>query len=164
MPTVLPQHIASAYSRVEPLTVAKGELLADAIYSSQPNLLASVLVLPKFGVTHEELDVVLKVLFICYESARESGAKQSAITEDIQEKCLSRIVGRARFLEGLTPRLTDKAVQERVKAHPEPHLLAQVYGILQMRDLAAVRTEAEKHLMLSALNIVETLAYVINDA
>jgi hypothetical protein len=38
-----------------------------------------------------------------------------------------------------------------------PHL---VYGYLRDHDLMAVRTEAEKYLMMSALNLVECAAFV----
>lgn len=41
-----------------------------------------------------------------------------------------------------------------------PYLLAFVYGYLGDHDLLAVRTEAEKYLMLATLNLVECVAFV----
>ena len=42
----------------------------------------------------------------------------------------------------------------------ERYLLAFVYGWLGDHDLMAVRTEAEKYLMMGALNLVECVAFV----
>ena len=42
----------------------------------------------------------------------------------------------------------------------ERYLLAFVYSWLDEHDLMAVRTEAEKYLMLGALNLVECVAFV----
>jgi hypothetical protein len=44
--------------------------------------------------------------------------------------------------------------------HAERYLLAFVYGYLGEHDLMAVRTEAEKYLMMGALNLVECVAFV----
>ena len=38
--------------------------LADEIYAQQPNMLASILVLPQMGVDMAQLEVVLHVLFV----------------------------------------------------------------------------------------------------
>ncbi|MEO8673398.1 MAG: hypothetical protein ABI411_18950 [Tahibacter sp.] len=164
MPKILPQHIVAARAKVEPLSLKKAEAFADSIFATQPNLLASVLVLPKFGVTNEDLDVVLMLLFICFESVRESGTKLPTITEEIQERCLLRIGGKAKFIEGLSASASSQAVSDQVASHPEPNLIALCYGMLRENDLASVRTEAEKHLLLASLNIAESIAYALNDA
>lgn len=44
--------------------------------------------------------------------------------------------------------------------HPERYLLAFVYGHLGQHDLLRVRTDAEKFLLLAALNLVECVAYL----
>ena len=44
--------------------------------------------------------------------------------------------------------------------HPESVLLAFTYDHLRQNDLLAVRTEAEKFLMLAVLNLVECIASV----
>lgn len=53
------------------------------------------------------------------------------------------------------------------RAEPDAHvhrnthfLLAFVYGYLGDHDLWAVRTEAEKYLVLATLNLVECIAFV----
>ena len=164
MPKILPRHIVAALARVEPLSLMKGEAFADSIFASQPNLLASVLVLPRFGVSNKELDVVLKLLFICFESVLESGAKLPIITEEIQDRCLARMAGKSKFIEGLSASATSQAVWDQVASHLEPNLLALCFDILRENDLASVRTEAEKHLVLPSLNIVDSIAYALNDA
>jgi hypothetical protein len=51
-------------------------------------------------------------------------------------------------------------VQQFCNEHRERYLLAFVYGYLGDHDLMQVRTDAEKYLMLAALNLVECLADV----
>lgn len=164
MPRIQLTHIAAAQRRVEPLSVKKAEAFADAVYAGQPNLLASVLVLPRFGVANEDLDVVLKVLFICHEAVRESGINIPPISEADQERCLARVAGRAKFLEGLDDVSLTQAASDQVRVHPESHLLAVAYGLLKDNDLVHVRTEAEKYLLLAVLNLVEVISDALNDA
>lgn len=164
MSRIQPKHIASARIQVEPLTDQKTESLAEEVFAKQPNLLGSVLVLPQFGVTHSQIDIALKVLFICHCAVKSAGVELPTITESDQERCLTRITGRARFLEGLNAKLSEQAVYAQIQDHREPHLLAVAYGILRDHDLVAVRTEPEKYLLLAVLNVVETISDAINDA
>lgn len=156
-------HIVAAHAAVEPLTMTKAETLADALFKSQPNLLASVLVLPRFGVSNKDLDVVLKILFICHGAVVESKIQIPMISEARQERCFARLAGRSRFIEGLSPSLVQRAVDDQIRTHREPNLLALAFGLLKEHDLHRVRTEAEKYLLLVVLNIVETLADVLTD-
>ena len=51
-------------------------------------------------------------------------------------------------------------VQQFCNEHAERNPLAFVYGYLGDHDLWAVRTEAEKYLVLATLNLVECIAFV----
>ena len=163
MSRIQPRHIAAARQRVEPLCLTKANLFADAVFASQPNLLASVLVLPRFGVSSESLDVALKILFICHEAVRETGFALATISESDQERCLARVSGKAGFLEELDARSAAQAASDQLRTHPEQYLLAAAYGLLMEHDLASVRTEAEKYLVLAVLNIVETISDALTD-
>ncbi|MFN7836264.1 MAG: hypothetical protein ACK5NY_10845 [Burkholderiaceae bacterium] len=164
MPRIQPIHLAAAQLRVEPMSAKQAEAFADAVYASQPNLLVSLLVLPRYGVTYQELDIVLKILFICFEAVRETGVTIPTITEEDQERCLARVTGRARFLEGLDEQSSKQAVADQVRYHPEPNLLAVAYGILAKHDLVSARTEAQKYLLLAVINLVEVLSDALNHA
>jgi hypothetical protein len=164
MPRVLPHHIATAFQQVEPLTPMKGEKFADAVFAQQPNLLGSLLVLPRLGVSHEQLDVALKILFLCFEAVRATGVTIRTITEDDQERCLARLVGKMQFMEGLDQFSASAVASDQMLAHSEPNLFALAYGVLKENRLVSVRTEAEKHLLLAAFNLVETLSGALDDA
>jgi hypothetical protein len=73
---------------------------------------------------------------------------------------MQRLTARARFNEGLPGDLADQVVQQFCDEHPERYLLAFVYGHLGDHDLLRVRTDAEKYLLLAALNLVECVAFV----
>lgn len=134
--------------------------LADEIHAQQPNMLASILVLPQMGVNMAQLEVALHVLFVTFQAMKLSCYPWPLVTEDIQDGCLQRLTARVRFNEGLPQELANKVVEQFHHEHAERYLLAFVYGYLGEHDLIAVRTEAEKYLMLGALNLVECVAFV----
>lgn len=134
--------------------------LADEIYAQQPNMLASILALPRMGVDMAQLEVALHILMVTFQAVKLSGHQRPLITEDIQDGCLQRLTARARFNEGLPEELATKVVEQFHTEHAERYLLAFVYDYLGEHDLMAVRTEAEKYLMMGALNLVECVAFV----
>ena len=73
---------------------------------------------------------------------------------------MQRLTARARFNEGLPGNLADQVVQQFCDEHPERYLLAFVYGYLGEHDLLRVRTDAEKYLLMAALNLAECVAFV----
>ena len=60
----------------------------------------------------------------------------------------------------MPPDLAAQTVQRFCDEHAERYLLAFVYGYLGDHDLLAVRTEAEKYLLMVTLNLVECVAFV----
>jgi hypothetical protein len=134
--------------------------LADEIHQQQPTLLASVLVLHRMGVTMPQLDVAVDILLVTYLAMKTSGHPWPVISEQLQERCLRRLTEKILFTEGLDAETHRGAVEQQVTEHPEPHLLAFVHGRLGEHGLAGVMTEAEKHLMLAMLNLVECVAAV----
>lgn len=134
--------------------------LADEIYAQQPNMLAALLALPGMGVDMEQVEIALHTLFVTFQAMKLSGHQWPLVTEDIQDGCLQRLTARARFNEGLPEELAKKLVEQFHTEHAERYLLAFVYSWLDEHDLMAVRTEAEKYLMMAALNLVECVAFV----
>src|SRR5207249_2055328 len=86
------------------------ELLADEIHTRQPQLFYSVLVQRRYGASFEQLEVLINVLLSCYVAMKGAGREWPTITEEAQERCLKRVTGRVRFIEGLTPEQQDEAV------------------------------------------------------
>ncbi|MDM0008838.1 hypothetical protein QTI51_28880 [Variovorax sp. J22G73] len=133
--------------------------LADEIFLRQPNMLASILALPRMGVGMVQLEVPLHILLVTFQAMKLSGLAWPIVSEDVQETCMQRLTARARFNEGLPGELADQVVQQFCDEHPERYLLAFVYGYLGEHDLLGVCTDAEKYLMLAALNLVECVAF-----
>ena len=59
--------------------------LADEIFVHQPNLLTSILVLPRMGVGMVQLEVPLHILMVGFQAMKHSGHAWPIVTEDIQE-------------------------------------------------------------------------------
>lgn len=133
--------------------------LVDEIAARQPTMLASILALARMGVSMEMLDVALHILLVTFKAMEFSGHAWPVVTEDVQEGCLQRLTARIRFNEGLSAALMAQVVHQFCDEHPERHLLAFVYGHLRDHDLLAVRSEAEKSLMLGVFNLVECVAF-----
>jgi hypothetical protein len=144
---------------VNGLTEAQKLRLFDEVYEQQPNLLASVLVLPRMGVSMTQLEVPLHILLVTFQAMKLSGRTQPAISEEVQETCLQRLTARAQFNEGLPDQLATKIVKQFCDEHVERYLLAFVCGYLGDNDLLQVRTDAEKFLLLAVLNLVECVAF-----
>jgi hypothetical protein len=134
--------------------------LADEIFAQQPNMLASILALPRMGVGMVQLEVPLHILLVTFQAMKLSRHAWPIVTEAVQEKCMQRLTARARFNEGLPGDLATKVVQQFCDEHPERYLLAFVYGYLGDHDLLRVRTDPEKFLLLAALNLAECVAFV----
>lgn len=63
-----------------------------------------------------------------------------------------------RVNDGLPVELAHQVAQQFCREHPERYLLAFVYGYLGEYNLLRVRTDAEKDLLMAALNLVEFVA------
>ena len=55
------------------MSVKEKEAFADEIYLHQPHLLASCLVQSRLGVEPAAVEFLLNILFVCYQSMKESG-------------------------------------------------------------------------------------------
>ncbi|MDQ5961004.1 MAG: hypothetical protein QG592_2087 [Pseudomonadota bacterium] len=150
--------LVNAVLAVNAMNAQEKVLLADEIFAHQSNLLASVLVLPRMGVSLQQLEVPITILLVIWQAMKTSGRNWPMISEDIRERCLQRLTARSRFIEGLPVALQQRAVQDQIEEHGEPQLLAHVYGQLRENGLLAIRTDAEKYLVLAALNLVDCVA------
>lgn len=150
--------VARATSDVEALDHDGKVRLGDEIFVVQPNLLASILVLARMGVSMPQVEIALHVLFVAFKAMKRSGHQWGMVTMDQQEACMERLTARMRFNDGLPAGLAATGVTRFHVEHPERNLLAYAYGYLGEHDLLKVRTDAEKSLLLAVLNLVECLA------
>ena len=149
MTSISSRNLVDAVLHVERMSFKERDRLAEEVHAGQPNLFYSVLVLQRYGATLVQIEVVLNLLLVFYEAMKISGSNWPVVSEDVQERCLTRVSGRARFIEGLSPQLQTQAISAAVGDHPEQQLLAYVFGKLKESDLLGVKTEAEKMLMLA---------------
>ena len=157
MASISSRNLVDAVLRVEAMSFQDRDRLADEVHSRQPNLLYSVLVLQRYGATLVQIEVVLNLLLVFHEAMKISGGSWPVISEDVQGRCLGRVSGRVRFIE-VSPQLQAQVTADAVSDHPAQQLLAYVFGKFKESDLLGIKTEAEKMLMLAALNLVECIA------
>lgn len=155
-----PPLMAKAVKAVDGMDMSERLRLADEIHVQQPQLLASVVVLHRTSSSYPQIEVALHILLVSYQAMKSSGHAWPMISEETQEACLRRLTGQILFSEGLPDALQQQSVHLYIDEHPEPVLLAFAYDHLSQNDLLAVRTEAEKFLMLAVLNLVDCIASV----
>ena len=158
MTAISGQLLVDAVLCVERMSFNDRERLADEIHAQQPNVFFSVLALQRFGATLEQMEVVLNLLFVFYSAMKMSGKVWPVISEDVQERGLKRINARARFIERLTPQQQHQATADAIADHTEQQILAYAFGKLGEHGLLGIKTEAEKMIMLAAINLVECIA------
>ena len=152
--------LADAEIHFRQLTFDERVKLADEVHARQPNLFLSVLALQLHDATLEQMEVVLNILLVYYTAMRLSEHKWPVISEEDQERCLKRVTGRVRFLDGLTAQQQSQAINDAITAHPEKPMLAYLYGTFRENGYLGIDTEAQKMMMLVGLNIVECIAHV----
>lgn len=152
--------LAHAIRAVEVMYHEQKVGLADEIFHYQPNLLASILVLPNMGVNMSDVEIALHVLLVAFEAMKRSGHTWPVVSEQVQEMCLQRLTGHMRFNEGLPIKTANELVRKFCAEHREEQLLAFAYGHLGEHKLLGVQAEAHKPLVLAILNLVECIAYV----
>lgn len=154
------QVLARAIKVVQTMNMAQKEALADELFHAQPTLLGAVLVLPRMGVPMERVEFALNLLFVCFQSMKESGLSWPRISEDELDRQAARYSAIVQFSEGMHPTLVQQAQQQFAAGHPEPALLAYV-STETTHWLASVNPlESDKYVLLSTMNIVNCIAYV----
>jgi hypothetical protein len=162
MSRITVDNLAAAVHKVRSMSLKDKEALADEIYLHQPHLLASCLVQSRLGVEPAAVEFLLNILFVCYQSMKESGLHWSVITENEQERQMQRWIGAVQFTEHEMGSAADGAREQYASQHPEQPLLAfvlsetnQWLGAISKRNAEA---ESDKFVMMASMNLVNCIA------
>ena len=137
--------------------------MADEVYARQPTLLGAVLVLKQFGASNAQIGIALHVMFVAWVAmkhcADKSKVKWPKITEDDHDLCMQRLTARINFIEDIPKDQWEAACRQQVADYAEPYLLAYAFGYLREQGISAGNSDLDKQVWLSALGIVECVAY-----
>jgi hypothetical protein len=149
-----------AIGKVRAMDLKQKEQLADEVFRTQPHMLASLLVLSRFGVSMEKMEFAANVMLICFQAMKESGLTWPLITEDEQERQMERFTAIVRFSEDLGDSLRNLAVQQYMNEHPEKELFAYVQAETAIWLTQIAAEESDKFVILATANFVNCIAYV----
>lgn len=152
--------MAKALIAAQAMDLQQKEQLADEMFRAQPNLLGSVVVLPRLGVALPKVDFAVEILFVCFLAVKESGLSWPVITEDDQDRQLRRFVAITRFGGDLDDRLRERSMQQYIADHPEKDLLAYVTAETSKWMARITPEESDKYVMLAIWNLVNCIAFV----
>lgn len=159
MSRITNEAMAKALVAARAMGLPEKEQLADEIFRVQPNLLASVLGLPRLGVALPKVEFALDMLLVCFLAMQASGQVWPLITEDEQERQMQRLVGIVRFGADLGAAMQARSMQQYIAGHPEKILLAYVTTETSQWT-ASVRPEAsDTYVALAVLNVVNCIAF-----
>jgi len=157
-PSVSTVHLAAAVKAVAAMGIKEKEEFCDTLYATQPNLLASVLVLPSLGVAMDTVDVLLNILIVLHLAVENSGQVLATVSEEDQERQLQRFIAAVRFAEGLDDQSFTQSIQQTTAYRKEKILLAYVIETMRDAGITDQRHENEKYPMLAAINLVNCIA------
>lgn len=152
--------LARAILRVDAMTLAQQEDLADEIFKLQPNLFGSILALRKMGVPADRMEFPVKMLLVCFQSMRESGLAWARIEERDLSEQLKRWISSVQMGDKLNPKLRVYATQVYIDAHPEKDLMAYVTASMAQWLTDLPQQETDRYVMMAVQNLVNCIAYV----
>jgi len=159
MSRVTPQALADAINIIRAMGIKQKELLADEMFRTQPNMFGSALALQRMGVSLAKIEVVLELLFVCFQAMKQSGLPWPLITEADLDKQLGRYVATVRFGEDLSPAQRQRAMMQYLEAHPEKPLLAHVTDELNKWLASITPEDTDNYVMLASMNFVNCIAF-----
>jgi hypothetical protein len=152
--------LARAISKVDAMDLQQQENLADEIFKLQPNMLGSVLALPKMGVPADRMGFPVQMLLVCFQSMKESGLVWPEISEEDQSCQLERWLSSVQMGDNLSPSLNMYSTQVYTEVHPEKDLLAYVTMSMAQWLTDVPAQESDRYVMMAVQNLVNCIAYV----
>ncbi|MCB1908197.1 MAG: hypothetical protein KDH15_12575 [Rhodocyclaceae bacterium] len=152
--------MVTAIRSAQALDMKGKEQLADEVFHAQPNLLASVLVLPRLGVALPKVEFALDMLFVCFLAMKASKTTWPLITEADQDRQLQRSVAIARFGDVLGAWLRHRSMQQYIADHPEQELAAYVMAETSKWLGQIAPEDSDKHVMLAIWNLVNCIGFI----
>jgi len=152
--------LVAAISKIRDMNLEEKVRLVDEIHLMQPHMFGSFLVQGQLGVPLQKMDFLLDILLVCFQAMKESQLHWPLISEDEQERQLTRYTAIVKFADDLHGTLRDTALVDYMATHPEKLLFAYVHGEI-VAWLARVQPEeSDKYVMLAAINYVNCIAHV----
>jgi len=158
MPRISLPTLAQAITLVRSMSMQQKELLVDEIFKAQPNLLGSVAVLHRMGVSLVKVDFLLNILLVCFMAMKGSGHTWPLISLADQDQQMGRFSGSVKFGADLAWHLQDIANQQYIDAHAEKNLLAYVIGECVGWLQSSPPEESDKYVLLAAISLTNCIA------
>ncbi|WP_354334403.1 MULTISPECIES: hypothetical protein [unclassified Undibacterium] len=151
--------LARSIQQVRAMTLVQKEQLLDNMFRSQPTLLIACLVQHKIGIPFDKMEFLMELIFICFQSMKESGLTWSLIDENQWERQLGLLVANVKFTERLSSDLRRQSLHQYIDDHPEKMLFVFVMSeLLPWLDQCGLAEDNERYVMLAAITAVNCIA------
>jgi hypothetical protein len=152
--------LGAAISAVRAMDGAQKQHLVEEVSRQQPNMLGSFLVQKQMGVSYEKMEFLLDILLICFQAMKQSQLAWPLISEDEQDRQLTRYAATIKFGEDFSDTLQARLMQQYIDNHPEHYLIAFVHIETAAWLQRIVPEESDKYVMLAAANLANCIAFV----
>jgi len=149
--------LASAIEKSRKISLQEKEFIVVNIQKKQPHLLASVLVLQRFGCSLEQIDVLLHILLVCHVALVESGVDLIQVSEDEQDKQMTKLINIIKLNEKLNIKEQQRSMDKYIDSHPERLLLAFAYSEMSEAGFLKLTHENSKYLIAAGLNLINCI-------
>ncbi len=140
------------------MDIGQKELVCDVLFTTQPNLLSSVLAQKYLGASIENIDVLLNILIVLHLAIEKSGQTLTMISEEEQERELKYLAATVKFSEGLDDKLFADSTNQYLANKNEEFMFAYVLDTILNSGLLDDPSENVKYLLLAGLNLVACIA------
>jgi hypothetical protein len=89
------------------------------------------------------IDVLIELLLAVFTAMNAVGGTWPVISEELQKRCLARIRGRARFIEGLAPPQVEAAIRDTAVKQAEAFLLAHALDVMRRQGWLGIGDDTQ---------------------
>jgi hypothetical protein len=134
--------VVESIRHINSLDMLGKEKLVDEIFTNQPNMLGTVIVLSKLNVPMAKIDIILFILLVLYEAfVKRSGLSIPLITEDLIEKMHKNNTAMLKYVDKETDGYN--IIGQSMLKSPHKFIMAFVVGHLNDQGFSLKSVENE---------------------
>jgi hypothetical protein len=155
------KHINKAINKISQLTLNEKKDLIDEIFNEQPTLISSLIIQNQLGNSLEDVEVLLHILLIIFQSLKEAKINIHKISETEYETQLNKTIAHIKFSENLNENMISQSLDQYIEHQQNEVLFAFVIHEMTRSNFHKLQHENSKYLLLSGVNLVACISKAI---
>jgi hypothetical protein len=156
--------LADAIVKCNNFSIEEKSNYVDILYTRQPQMLGTIIVLYRLGVSEATMEPLMELLFIISIALENGKIELPPASEDLIELCYERVT--SRMTQETDARLSElekrKASQDYIEQHPEQWLLAYVFNLVEPMQHSTEEDRVVNLFITTAFNFVEIFTELLH--